>query len=323
MPNVPSSIHLNSPVHFSSGRREGPTKQVRATQPFHFFSVVELTMKKLLILIFLPVVCCTPASKESDSPIQAVFPFGKEHFDWSSIKTDSSTEEKQHFRSKRPWLLTQDSITCLSNIHTVDLNDDGHLDIVYSGDGPATLQTIISIGNKEDDFVFDGYLVDLALHENRLSRLYLVSILSTGAPVILGQTIVEVTFANNLPRFSIAFSSETIGGIQPPKPIQPYDGEVIADSLVARFAPIAVDTPYNDLLEQPGNRLGLLTNGTQGTMVGHHIDSLNNSWLCMLVHPRHAIIGYPYINNVFDSTDRTRRMVWIPGSGVRKYPLTH
>ena len=88
--------------------------------------------------------------------------------------------------------------------------------------------------------------------------------------------------------------------------------------MIARDAPLELDTPYDYIIEIEGNRLGLLTKGTKAIVIGEQTDSLKHLWLCALIYPKHKIIKYPYMNNQFDSTDGTTRMVWIRDKGLKK-----
>ncbi len=88
--------------------------------------------------------------------------------------------------------------------------------------------------------------------------------------------------------------------------------------MIARDAPLELDTPYDYVIEIEGNRLGLLTKGTKARVIGEQTDSLKHLWLCALIYPKHKIIKYPYMNMQFDSTDGTTRMVWIRDKGLKK-----
>ena len=271
-----------------------------------------------IIIVFL-FGCAKPTAKEwTETNADFFFPFEKESFDWTSVEKAVDIKEKVKFGEARPWLISMYADSYQKNIHALDLNHDGQLDLIYTGPGPVTYYTIISFGNKSDDFSFDGQIVDLQFTDNRVSKIYLTSILGTGAPAVDGQAIINVSFDDNRPIFKTNFKNATIGGTYFPKRMTSYEVEITSDTLIARESPFALDTPYNNFLEMEGNRLGLLTKGTKARIIGEHADSLKNLWLCALIYPRFEIIKFPYLNTLFDSTDRTTRMVWIEDKGIRK-----
>lgn len=208
--------------------------------------------------------------------------------------------------------------TYLDNIHALDINDDGQMDLIYSGPGPVTEYTIISLGNKSDDFSFEGQIIDLKITDKKLTKLYFASTIGTGGPAIDGQTTIEIAYKDSQPFFQTVFDNETIQGTQFPQSGASFEIETTSDTLIARLAPLELDTPYMEVLGNKGNRLGLLTKGTKARVVGQHTDSLENKWLCALIYPNYRMLKYPYMNMEFDSTDRKTRMVWIQDKGLRK-----
>ncbi len=279
--------------------------------------LINITMRYLTFVIAMFIISCNRTAHEESNKLlkDIVFPFDKGRFDWTNVESKIDNKEKIKFGEARPWLVSMHANTYLSNTHPLDINDDGQMDLIYSGPGPVTYYTIISIGNNGDDFSFDGYIVDLQIRSKKLSRLYLVS---TGGPAVYGQTIVDISFDNNRPVFKTIFKNETIQGIQIPKQNASYEVDITSDTLIARDAPLELDTPYNYMMEIEGNRLGLLTKGTSAKVIGEHVDSLKNQWLCALVYPKYKIIKYPYMNMRFDSADGTTRMVWIQSNGTRR-----
>lgn len=277
-------------------------------------------MRKWTYIITLLIASCTKPTHEETKELKAdnVFPFDEESFDWTSVEKTIDNKEKIKFGETRPWLASMYADSYLTNIHALDINNDGQMDLIYSGPGPVTDYTIISLGNKSDDFSFEGYIVDLQITDTKLTKLYFTSVVGTGGPAVDGQTIVEVTYKNEQPIFKTIFRNETIQGTMFPKHKASYEIETTLDTLVAREAPLELDTPYMEVLDNKGNRLGLLTKGTKARVVGEQTDSLKTLWLCALIYPKYKIIKYPYMNMQFDSTDETTRMVWIQDKGVKK-----
>lgn len=271
-----------------------------------------------IIIIFI-VSCSKPTHEESkELTVENVFPFDKESFDWTKVEAIIDNKEKIKFGEGRPWLASMYADTYMSNTHALDINDDGQMDLIYTGPGPVDSYTIISLGNEGDDFTFDGYIVDLEIRDRKVSKLYLTTLVGSGAPVVDGQTIIEISYKDNTPIFKTIFKNETIGGTLFPEQKVSYEIETVSDTIIARESPLELDTPYNYVLELEGNRLGLLTKGTKARVIGEHMDSLRHLWLCALIYPEHKIFKYPYMNMEFDSTDRTTRMVWIQDNGLKK-----
>jgi len=277
------------------------------------------TMRHWIYIIIL-IASCSKTTSEDSKELTAdnFFPFNKESFDWTKVEAPIDNKEKLKFGEERPWLTSMHGDTYLSDTHAIDINDDGRLDLIYSGPGPVTYYTIVSLGNGGDDFSFEGYIVDLQIKNKKVTKLYFLSNVASGAPPVDRQTIVEISYKDKQPIFKTIFKNETIGGIQFPNQRTSYEIETFADTLIARDAPLELDTPYDYIIEIEGNRLGLLTKGTKARVIGEQTDSLKHLWLCALIYPKHKIIKYPYMNNQFDSTDGTTRMVWIRDKGLKK-----
>lgn len=253
-------------------------------------------MNRWLSIILLIIISCTKPTTDDSLKQKADnnFPFGKESFDWTRINENVDKNEKIKFGEARPWLTAMYPDIYLNYVHSIDINNDGEMDIIYSGPGPVTEMTIISLGNKKDDFVFEGQIVDMEIHDRKVIKLYITSLKGSGAPVVYGQTIFKISYSDSIPAFEKVFDNETLGGTSMPTEKVSYEIQLISDTLIARESPIALDTPYNDVLGIEGNKLGLLTKGTRARVVGEQKDTLNNDWLCVLIYPKYRILGYPY-----------------------------
>jgi hypothetical protein len=272
-------------------------------------------MRKFEIISVLLLMSCSTQVHENSqgSDELVVFPFGKESFEWTSIEQSVDKKEKIRFAETRPWLEAMYGDTYKDNVHAFDLNGDQQLDFIYSGPGPVNDYTIIALGNGGDDLTFDGTIVDLKVRDRKNCRLYLSSLAQTAAPEVERQTILDISFEGNKPTVRTIFRNETIQGTKLPNAGTYYEIEVVSDTLIARAAPIELDTPYHQVIDMEGNRLGLLTMGSKGTVVGEYTDSLKAVWMCVLVDPQYRIIGYPYPygGRRFNPKDSTTRMVWI------------
>lgn len=279
-------------------------------------------MRKFILITTLLFASCTPQlHEEGEKPHEAtIFPFGKKSFEWTAVEQFVDEEEKIRFATARHWLAAMYPESYQNNLHALDLNGDNQLDFIYSGPGPVNDHTVISLGNRGDDFSFDGVIVDLKIKDSKNIRLFLSSIVQTAAPEVERQTILDISFEGEKPVVKTLFKNETIQGTRFPTAGSSYEIETTSDTLIARTAPVELDTPYHEVMDMEGNRLGLLAKGTRGTVVGEQTDSLKVLWICVLIDPQYRIhrYPYPYAGRQFNPTDSTTRMVWITEKGVRK-----
>jgi hypothetical protein len=154
--------------------------------------------------------------------------------------------------------------------------------------------------------------------EGKVRRLYLFDVLATGSPSIDGYSIVDVIYDGFKPNFIPRIEFEQIYTITPPRAYLSYEAENIYDTVIARYSHIELDTPYNHILELPGNQLGKITKGTKAIVAGQTTDSLNINWLFILVKPVFKIHRYPYDNMTFDPSSKIHKMVWVKENGWKK-----
>lgn len=277
-------------------------------------------MRKFAAVPILLLMSCSTQVHENGlgSDELVVFPFGKESFEWKAIEQSVDEKEKIRFAEARPWLEAMYGDTYKNNVHALGLNGDQQLDFIYSGPGPVNDYTSIALGNGGDDLTFDGTIVDLKISDRKNCRLYLSSLAQTAAPEVKRQTILDISFEGNRPVVKTIFRNETIQGTKLPNAETYYEIEIVSDTLIARAAPIELDTPYHQVINLEGNRLGLLTKGTKGTVVGEYTDSLKAVWKCVMIDPQYRILRYPYpyAGRRFNPTDSTTRMVWVRNNGL-------
>ena len=239
-------------------------------------------------------------------------------FDWEAIEIKTSDDEKRKLiRQNSPWIRDENiNERYLAGVHVVDFNGDGVNDFIYSGPGPATLMTIISVDTAGfSDF---SNISSMDIINGKVRRLYLQSVISTGGPAIEGYTIIDIIYSDNSPRFVRRIDCEEIAGITFPKEYSNFEVESISDTIIGRSEPIELDTPYQWVLELPGNQLGKITKGTKAIVAAQTKDSLNNDWFFTLISPGFKIHGYTYLNGTFNPDDKMYRMVWSKGEGWKK-----
>ncbi len=217
-----------------------------------------------------------------------------------------------------PWLVIQHADSYISNIHVIDFNNDGVNDFVYSGYGPVTLMTTINLGGNDNGyFSYDGKIIDVTIENKLVTKIFISSIVSTGGPAVYGQSVVDVSYQNRKATFTTVFKSETIQGTPIPKLISDFEIETVSDTLLVRDSPSENNAPYS-VYDLGGNRLGKIAKGTKARVIGEQTDSFGRLWLCALVYPKYKIFKYPYMNNIYDPTDETSRMVWVLDKGIKR-----
>jgi len=239
-------------------------------------------------------------------------------FDWETVDIKTSDDEKRKLIGLHsPWIRDENiNERYLAGVHVVDFNGDGVNDFIYSGEGPATLMTIISVDSAGfSDF---SIISNMDIINGKVKRLYLQSIIGTGGPAVEGYSIVDIVYSGNSPRFVRRIDCEEIAGITFPKEYSNFEVESISDTIIGRSEPIELDTPYQWVLELPGNQLGKITKGTKAIVAAQTKDSLNNEWFFTLINPGFKIHGYSYMNMTFDPNDKRHRIVWSKGAGWKK-----
>lgn len=240
--------------------------------------------------------------------------------DWDAIDIKTSDDEKRKLiRLHSPWIQEENvNDSHLASVHVMDFNGDGVNDFIYTGQGPVTYMTIISIESDSSSFTDYSTIAGMDISNGKVRRLYLQSIIGTGGPAVEGYTIVDIIYSGNSPRFVRRIDCEEIAGITFPKEYSNFDIESISDTIIGRSEPIELDTPYQWVIELPGNQLGKITKGTKAIVAAEMKDSLNNEWFFTLINPGFKIHGYPYMNMTFDPNDKMYRMVWSKAEGWKK-----
>jgi hypothetical protein len=227
-------------------------------------------------------------------------------------------EKLKLFKKNVPWVQPEyiDS-TYLAGVSILDFNGDGVNDFIYSGRGPVMYSTSINIENSTG-FGSSSLISGMDFVEGKVRRLYLFDVLGTGGPTVDGYSIVDITYDGFKPTFIPRIECEQIYTITPPKTYTSYEVESLSDTIITRYSPFKLDTPYNHILELPGNQLGKITKGTKAIVTGQTMDSLNINWFFILVKPGFKIHGYPYDNMTFDPNSKMYRMVWAEENGWKR-----
>ncbi|HCW07254.1 MAG TPA: hypothetical protein DGG95_07815 [Cytophagales bacterium] len=238
-------------------------------------------------------------------------------FKWNDVEMKASNEEKHAFvKSSFPYILNSGDTAYLRSVHAIDFNNDGRKDFVYSGPGPVTMMTVLNItGDTTGFFSQDASIVDMDIVDKKVRRLYTFSLLASGGPAIEGYSIIDINYGENKTDFTNRINLDVIGGVEPPKNFSIFDVESASDSLPFRYAPIALDTPLNYLLELPGNQIGKIFKGTRATVIGQQKDSLGVNWYFTLIGSQYKI--YKYVHG-WDTTVHSFAVGWVNENGWSK-----
>jgi hypothetical protein len=228
--------------------------------------------------------------------------------DWSAVEIEASNSEMHAFiKSHFPYILNRGDSDYLSFVHAIDINNDGKKDFVYSGPGPVTSYTVVSITGDTAVFSEQSFILNMDVVGKKVRRIYTNSTLSTGGPPIDGYSIIDIVGEGNSISFVNRLNCDEIGRVFRPNKYTVFDVESISDSSVVRSEPVALDTTYDHVLELPGNHLGKIAKGTKATVVGQK-DSLGINWYFVMIWPKYKIKGYVYAN---DASLDSYPLVWI------------
>jgi hypothetical protein len=215
-------------------------------------------------------------------------------FDWKDIEKNIPLEEKMKwFKKNILWVMPENiDSSYVSGVHVMDFNGDGINDFIYSGRGPVTSYTIVSIAGDTAVFSEQSFIINMDVVDKKVKRLYTNSLLGS-APSIDGYSVVDIIYDGSETSFVNRLHCDEIGiGIRPNK-YSVFDIESVSDSSVVRSEPVALDTTYDYMLELPGNHLGKISKGSRATVVGQK-DSLGINWYFALIWPKYRINGYLY-----------------------------
>jgi hypothetical protein len=228
-------------------------------------------------------------------------------FEWTNIETKISDEEKKKwFEENIHWVMPEyiDS-SYLAGVHAMDFNGDGISDYIYSGRGPVTSYTVVSITGDSAGFSEQSFIINMDVEDKKVRRLYTNTLLASGGPPIDGYSIIDVVNEGSAISFVNRLHCDEIGRVLRPNKYTVFDVESVPDSSVVRSEPVALDSTYDYVLELPGNHLGKISKGSRATVVGQK-NSLGINWYFALIWPKYKIKGY-----VYGAPSDSHPLVWI------------
>ncbi len=297
-----------------------------ASLPNRFLVTFDFLMRHIyqLVLILVLFVSCTNSKKqEQESPVKlppltaAAF---KKLFtytlSWIAIEKKAPDEIKlKWFKDHAPWAIAGGvNEGTLSSLHAINFDGDTTSDFIYTGSGPVTYYTTITLNDKVY-FQNSALITGFDFTNGRVTRIYFSEILGSGGPSVEGYIIVDVVYNGAQPKFMQRIECEQIYEGHPPRDFTCFSIESIADTIIARYDPIELDTPYNFVLELPGNQFGKILKGTQAIVAGTKRDSLNSLWYFAFVKPEFKIHNYPLR---MEPKDSLHRIVWVKADGWKK-----
>jgi hypothetical protein len=225
------------------------------------------------------------------------YPVNK-HFRWRNVETilskvrieqfiKSCPNDFGYFRQHEHDLDRANPDTLATRLHFLDINGDGNLDVIFSGEsgGEANLILVyMNVGGKYKQ-VFSGeqYVDSLEWRDNRLYKIY-IDDPGCCAEYLVFKKIYQVSYDKaNTPAFVQLHQSEYVKGTDFPDSLwaNPVRFEVLNDGYKLRFRPTVDDSSRQEWCDEPpytGNLIGKLSKGARGTAFARKTDATGREW---------------------------------------------
>lgn len=243
---------------------------------------------------------------------QEIFPYdeiGK--FNWTDVEVKQSLSKKEVKAEKRKVIRAlfrtrlfegwDDDNThyhyqwMLKGIHFVNVNGDNKVDVIYCGEfqGEGTIIIILLNDGTKYRHAFDvlGRPCKLVYESNILKRMYIehVGCCASNSTLLYRY---RVECINSKLKFIKECESEILTNSKLPQKLlsKPYVKNIILKKVHLRSSPFLKNYPFDDFLEQYGNRIGVLTENTPVKIIAEEEDVQGNTWYFVEVEAKYKIL---------------------------------
>jgi len=263
------------------------------------------SMKHLLIIPFLLLNTCILHSQES-------FPYDEiEKFKWSDVEVKQAPSKKELKAEKRKvipalfktrWFEGWDDdntqshyLWMLNGIRFVNVNGDNNVDVIYCGEfqGEGTIVIVLlNDGTKYTQcFREFGRPFKLVYEKNTLKSIFIEQVGCCASTSTLLYRY-NVMYSEGKMKFIKEFESEILTNSKLPHKLlsKPFVKNIALKKVHIRSSPFFKNYPYDDFLEQYGNRIGVLTENTPARVIAEEKDILGNTWYYVEIEAKYKIL---------------------------------
>ncbi len=243
---------------------------------------------------------------------QELFPYDEVMtFKWADIEVKPDLNQKEVKAEKRKIVRTlhrtryfegwdeydthENYQRMLKGIHFVNINGDNNVDVIYCGEfqGEGTIIImLLNDGTKYSQCLREfGRPCKLVYEKNILKDMYIEHVgCCAETSTFLYRYSVQITGGKL--KFTKEFESNILSYSKLPKTLlnKIYVKNITLKKAHIRSSPLLKNYPYDDFLEQYGNRIGVLTENTPVRVIAEQKDAYSNTWYFVEVEAKYKIL---------------------------------